>query len=122
MKKDVVGMDRPASEEGPTLEERVDDLEWAMSKNMERVEYIRTECIQHWNAMEQRVAELENDSNHRMDLEDDVIERVAYLEKFMAHKDMYLDLQERVARLERAFELALADWGENEPLPWGDLD
>ena len=115
MKKDVVGMDRPASEEGPTLEERV--------------EYIRTECIQHWNAMEQRVAkletrqmhdlgslvdinervaELENDSNHRMDLEDDVIKRVARLEEMMKWL---------LATARQEFEEAL-----NEPLPWGDLD
>ena len=69
MKKDVVGMDRPASEEGPTLEERV--------------------------------AELEKWLNEYCDVG---------------------GLGERVARLERDFEMALADWGENEPLPCGDLD
>ena len=47
---------------------------------------------------------------------------VVYGRNMLEFDDDLSAVEKRVAELERAFELALADWGENEPLPWGDLD
>jgi len=88
MKKDVVGMDRPGSED---YDDRTDEpFAWQVWG------YVQ--------ALEERVAVLE-------ELLDDT-------------RTCYKDCFRRVARLERIIEPLLHGhgWPATEPIPWGDLD
>lgn len=125
MKKDVVGMDRPRSEE------ELADLAWIrqsevlsdLEQRVARLEALADKQAQFIAVQAERVARLEK---YRVDYVQ-VCTRVAQLESLQddtrtSYKDCFRRLTELENRLEAlAMALDAADLLAG-PLPWGDLD
>ena len=114
MKKDVVGMDRPASEE-EISQARLDDHLAKLEDLNERL-----------RLLDVRVASLEEVvDNHRNDIMSlvNLTGRVAELEKWLNEYCDVGGLGERVARLEKAMDELWRETDEDGAfIPWEDLD
>jgi len=126
MKKDVVGMDRPASEDLPFISM---DLHLVCKEILELKErvadyhYNQNEIEQYVYKLEKRVAKLEMWAGGEDDQGSRLLERVATLEKRVDSTVLCRqELTERVARLERYVESLEEYTGVPSPIPWGDLD
>lgn len=136
MKKDVVGMDRPRSEDRPQYADRdavlaalehIDQVGNALAKRVARLEEIADALclkapLEQVKVLEERVETLEDENLGLADAYRTLEERVDALERYLPDLlDSNARLLERVAELEKHLEIIYWDTF-SEPLPWGDLD